>query len=165
MFSDLVAMTRRIMRMLLSGNLPRQLAAGFTIGMMIGIMPKGNLIALALCVLLFSVRCNKALGLVAAIGFSFAAPWTDPLAHKIGSYVLTFDSLQATYTSIYNLPLGPWIGFHNTVVAGSLLLGLYIAYPVYWLMCLVFRTIRTLFVGKPPMRLGVDAELQPRAAA
>jgi multisubunit Na+/H+ antiporter MnhE subunit len=29
--------------------------------------------------------------------------------------------------------LGPWLGFNNTIVTGSLLLGLYLAYPVYWL--------------------------------
>jgi uncharacterized protein (TIGR03546 family) len=165
MLSDILAILRKIVRVLLAGSSPRQLAVGFTIGMMIGIMPKENLIALGLCVFMFSVRCNKALGLAAAVAFSFAAPWTDPLAHKIGNYVLAFDALQAAYTSLYNLPLGAWIGFNNTVVTGSLLLGLYIAYPVYWLTCLVFRAIRSLFVGKPPMRLGVDAELQPRAAA
>ena len=65
----------------------------------------------------------------------------------------------------FNLPLGPWLGFNNTVVAGSFLLGLYISYPVYWSTCLLFRTIRSLFVGKQPTRLGIDAELQPRAAA
>jgi uncharacterized protein (TIGR03546 family) len=165
MLSDIVAMVRKIVRLLLAGNSPRQLAVGFTIGMMIGIMPKENLFALSLCVFMFSIRCNKALGLAAAIAFSFVAPWTDPLAHKIGQYVLTFDSLQTTYASMFNLPLGPWLGFNNTVVAGSFLFGLYIAYPVYWSTCLLFRTIRSLFVSKQPTRLGIDAELQPRAAA
>lgn len=163
--SDVVALVRRVVHLLLAGNSPRQLAAGFTIGMMIGIMPKGNLIALMLCIVLFSTRWNKGLALAAAIAFSFAAPWIDPLSHKIGQYVLTFDSLQATYAATLDFPLGPWLGFNNTVVAGSLLLGLYISYPVYWSTCLLFRTIRSLFIGKQPTRLGIDAELQPRAAA
>jgi uncharacterized protein (TIGR03546 family) len=100
--------------------------------MIIGVVPKSNLIGLSLCVLMFSLRCNKGLGLTAAVIFSFVAGWTDPFAHKLGQTVLSAPSLQATYASIFELPAGPWLGFHNTVVCGSLLIGMYTAYPMYW---------------------------------
>src|SRR6478672_13843261 len=77
MLSDTVAASRKFCRVLLASNAPEQLALGFTIGMMIGLVPKGNLIALSLCVLLFSMRCNKGLGLAAAVVFSFVGFWTD----------------------------------------------------------------------------------------
>jgi uncharacterized protein (TIGR03546 family) len=64
--------------------------------------------------------------------FSFAAAWVDPFTHKLGAVMLSAPTLQATYASAFNLPLGPWLGFHNTVVCGSLTAGLYAAYPVYW---------------------------------
>src|SRR6185436_17207402 len=138
MFSNAIVVIRKIVRALLASNAPGQLAAGFTIGMMIGLLPKGNLIALSLCVLLFSIRCNKGLGLAAAIAFSFVGAWTDPFAHKLGLAVLSMDAMQIKYASVFNAPLGPWLGFNNTVVAGSLLLGLYVAYPVYWLTRVFF---------------------------
>ena len=136
--------------MLLASNAPSQLAAGFTLGMVIGLVPKGNLIALSLCVLLFSIRCNKGLGFLAAVAFSFVGPLTDPFAHRLGLAALGLRPLQATYASIFNLPFGPWLGFNNTVVVGSLLIGIYLAYPVYW-------TTKQLFAAAlpPPMESAI----------
>ena len=132
MLSAIVAPLRRAAQSLVASNSPGQLAAGFTLGMIIGVMPKSNLIALSLCVAMFSLRCNKGLGLMAAVMFSCFAGWTDPFAHKLGLSVLSAPSMQASYASVFTMPLGPWLGFHNTVVCGSLLMGLYAAYPVYW---------------------------------
>jgi uncharacterized protein (TIGR03546 family) len=140
MLARVVSILRRILHGLLASDSPDQLAAGFTLGMIIGLVPKGNLVALSLCVLLFSVRVNKGLALIAAIVFSVFGPWADPFAHKLGLVVLNLDALQAVYAAIFYLPLGPWIGFHNSAVTGSLLLGIYFAYPVYWMvrtLCIV----------------------------
>ncbi|HVT29427.1 MAG TPA: TIGR03546 family protein [Lacipirellulaceae bacterium] len=142
MLSDVIAILRKIASALVASNAPGQLAAGFTIGMMIGLLPKGNLIALSLCVVLFSIRCNKGLGFVAAIAFSFAGPWTNLFAHRLGLAVLSLKPLQATYASVFNLPFGPWLGFNNTVVIGSLLIGAYAAYPVYWISKQIFTAAR-----------------------
>jgi uncharacterized protein (TIGR03546 family) len=142
MLSDMIAVLRKITRALVASNAPGQLAAGFTVGMMIGLVPKGNLIALSLCVLLFSMRCNKGLGFLAAVAFSFAGPLTGPFAHRLGLAVLSAKPLQATYASLFNLPFGPWLGFNNTVVIGSLLIGAYVAYPVYWVSKQLFSAAR-----------------------
>jgi uncharacterized protein (TIGR03546 family) len=133
MQSAIVAPLRSVVQALLRNNSSSQLAAGFALGMIVGLMPKGNLIALSLFVMLFSLRCNVGISLVAVVMFSFAATWTDPVAHKLGVAVLSMEPLQATYASVFNLPLGPWLGFDNSVVTGSLLLGLWLAYPVYWI--------------------------------
>jgi uncharacterized protein (TIGR03546 family) len=152
MLSDLVAIVRKTVRVLVANGSPGQLAAGFTIGMIVGVAPKGNLIALSLCVLLFSMRCNRGLGLVAAVLFSFVGAWTDPFAHKLGVLVLSYEPLQATYASALALPLGPWLGFNNTVVAGSVLVALYIAYPVYWVTRHFFAAAQSLTSsGRPSL--------------
>jgi uncharacterized protein (TIGR03546 family) len=133
---------RRAVHALLAFNSSNQLAVGFAVGMIIGLVPKGNLIALSLCVLLFSLRCNKGIAIVAALLFSCIASWADPFSHRIGAAALNLGPLQATYASAYSMPLGPWLGFNNTVVAGSLLLGLYTSYPVYYVVgqiCSIFR--------------------------
>ena len=142
MLSKTIAVLRKVPRGLLGGNAPGQLAVGFTIGMMIGLVPKSNLIALSLCMLLFSLRCNKGIGLVAAVAFSFVGGWTDPFAHRLGLAVLNMKPLQASYASVFNLPLAPWFGFDNTVVAGSFLIGIYLAYPVYWFSRLLFSALQ-----------------------
>src|SRR5690606_5328128 len=98
----------------------------------LGMVPKGNLIAAALLVLLCAVRVNKPAGLLAAGIFSIVSPLLDTVTNKIGEAVLYQPGLQVFYAWLYDQPLGPFIGFHNTVTIGSLLLGLYITYPCYY---------------------------------
>ena len=141
MIAAAVTVLRRLCRALLASNAPEHLAAGFTIGMVIGLVPKGNLIALSLCVLLFSLKCNKGMGLFTALLFSFAGPPTENFAHRLGSIVLDIKPLQAAYAGIFNLPFGPWLGINNTVVAGSFVMGLYLAYPVYWITKQFFASV------------------------
>jgi uncharacterized protein (TIGR03546 family) len=124
---------RRAIQHLIGGSTPRQLAAGFALGMILGLVPKGNLIAVSLCAMLFALHVNKGLAVAAAIVFSFVGPWTDSFTHKLGAIVLSVESLQPLYAWLYALPLGPWLGFQNTVVTGSLLVGVYLAYPAYCL--------------------------------
>ena len=151
MLAPWIALLRKMIHSLVAHGAPTQLAAGFTIGMVVGLLPKGNLVALSLCVLLFSQCVNKGLSLIAIVLFSWIGTACDPLTHRLGASVLESPSLQACYASIFDLPLGPWLGFDNTVVTGSLLLGLYLAYPVYWLSRVVCAR---LFVAKSPQLRG-----------
>jgi uncharacterized protein (TIGR03546 family) len=130
---------RRTIQRLMGGSTPRQVAAGFTLGMILGLVPKGNLIAVSLCAMLFMLRVNKGLAIVAALAFSLVSPWADSFTHKLGQIVLGVDWLQPAYAWLYSLPLGPWLGFHNTVVTGSLVVGLYLAYPAYWFISDAYR--------------------------
>jgi uncharacterized protein (TIGR03546 family) len=45
--------------------------------------------------------------------------------------VLTFDPLETTWSAFYQLPIVPWTRLENTVVMGSLCLGLLLAIPIY----------------------------------
>ena len=134
MLSFSFAILQRTAQRLAACDSPHQLAAGFTLGLMLGLVPKANLIAMALGVLLFSLRVNKGLGIAAAVAFSLVGAWADAFTHKVGALVLAIDTLQPMYAWLYGLPLGPWLGFHNTVVTGSLAVGAYLAYPTYWLV-------------------------------
>jgi hypothetical protein len=58
MFSAAVAPIRRALSALVGANSTNQIAAGFALGLVITMAPQGNLIALSLCVLLFSLRCD-----------------------------------------------------------------------------------------------------------
>lgn len=132
MIADLIAPLRRVVNTLVANHSPHELAAGFTLGMIIGLLPKGNLIALSLCVVLFSLRVNKGLGLISAVLFACLATSIDPFVHKVGLIALGLPALQISFASLYNMPLGPWLGFNNTVTSGGLIVGLYVAYPVYY---------------------------------
>ncbi|MGI9457644.1 MAG: TIGR03546 family protein [Aeoliella sp.] len=132
MLSFLLRPVRQLFAALTANDSPNQLALGFTIGMVLGMVPKGNLIAVSLAVLLCAVKVNRSAGLMAAGVFSLIAPLTDGFTHKLGSKLLHQPVLQDSFAWLYDLPLGPFIGFHNTVTIGALLLALYITYPCYY---------------------------------
>jgi uncharacterized protein (TIGR03546 family) len=130
---------RQIAGALVGNDSPRQLAVGVTLGMMLGLVPKGNLIAVALATMLFGLKVNRSAGLVTAMLFTAIGFWTDGFTHKLGKDVLETPWLQPTFAALYDLPLGPWTGFNNTVVMGSLLLAIYLSYPMYWFSVCIFE--------------------------
>lgn len=131
MIGWLISPLRRVAAVLLANDSDRQIAAGAALGVLLGLSLPWTLIALAATLALLSLRVNRAAGFGVASLVAAATPWIDPFTHVLGQRVLTAPSLQETFADLYDAPLGPWIGFHNTVGCGSLLLGIYLAYPVY----------------------------------
>lgn len=122
---------RSLAAVLVANDSPRQIAAGAALGVVLGLTPAGNLLSVALGVLLFALRVNRTAGLAVAAGCALLAPALDGFTHRLGEKLLATDSLQGPFAWLYEQPLGPWIGFNNTVVLGSFVLGLYLFYPCY----------------------------------
>lgn len=139
---------RILAKMFTAAATPRQMAYGFALGMMIGLVPKGNLIALGLSVLLLSLRVNLGAGMVATLLFSWVGTLTDPFTHRVGEAFLNKPALQPTWAFLYDLPLAPWTAFNNTVVLGSLLLGLWLFYPVFRISQAAFARVQPLVVER-----------------
>ena len=122
----------RILAQALIGNdTPRQTAWGFSLGMLVGLLPKGNLVAVALAMLLFGAKTNRAAGFLGIGLFSYAGWALDDFAHNLGSKVILSERVAPNLAWLYEQPLGPFIGLNNTVVMGQLLIGLYLLYPTY----------------------------------
>ena len=122
---------RFVTRALIEDNTPKRMALGFALGVTIGLVPKGNLIAISLMVLLGILRINFGVGMLTAFAFSWVGVLLDPLTHQIGQFALTHESLQSTWTSFGDMRLAPWTDFNNTIVLGSFLLGIAVWYPAY----------------------------------
>ena len=118
---------------------PKQLAWGFALGMLIGLVPKGNLIAVSLMTLFCALRINAASGTAAIFLFSGAGMFLDPFSDRVGNYLLTLPAMQSFWTSLYNMNLVPWTAFNNTVVLGSTLIGLALLLPVYGITRPIFN--------------------------
>ena len=118
----------------IANDSPRQIAWGFTLGMMIGLVPKGNFTAVLLGMMLLGLRMNKPAGLVGIGIFTWLGVFFDNFAHSLGSAVLVWEPLRDIHTSLYNAGISPLLGWNNTVVVGQLLIGFYLAFPTYWSM-------------------------------
>ena len=110
-----------------------QIALGCTLGMVLGIIPKGNLIAISLTVIVLAIRLNLGAAMLSTLLFSLVGRWLDPITHPIGVYLLSADSLQTTWKRLYDLPMAPWTSFNNSVVLGSVVLGILVSIPFYLL--------------------------------
>jgi uncharacterized protein (TIGR03546 family) len=110
---------------------PRQLALGFAAGMVLGLLPKGNLLAVGVASAILMTRVNLGTAAIAALAFSVVGHVLDPLTDPLGSFVLSAEALRPTWKRLYDMPLAPWTSFNNTVVLGSFLLGLFLFYPAY----------------------------------
>ncbi len=135
---------RYLWRVFAADSSPRQVAVGIALGMMIGLVPKGNLVAVSLAFLLFGLRVNVGAGLLAAFLVSLWSPRIDQLTHGLGIRVLNVPWVFQHLAAWFDMPLVAWTSLNNTVVMGGLLLGAMLFYPVFHLSELLLSQVRAL---------------------
>jgi len=148
MLTSILRFVRSFGQALTETEAPRWVALGAALGMTIGLMPKGNLCVAVLSVVLLATRANLLAAAVSTAVFSWVGAWTDPVAHRLGLALLTPAWLKPYWAWLFELPLVPWTRLNNTVVLGSLVLGLFLFYPVYRLSKLGFARYRDRIVEK-----------------
>jgi uncharacterized protein (TIGR03546 family) len=152
MITWFIQQCRLLHRLVTSNDAPKQMAVAAAFGVMLGLIPKGNLLAAAISTCFLALRVNLATGMVVAVAFTFLSAPLDPLFHNIGQSVLTLPGLQSIFATIYQLPFVPWTSFNNTIVFGSCVIGGLAFYPTYRLTLPVFK--------KWPKRNTIAAEVK-----
>ena len=122
---------RLLLKAFTTESTPRQMSMGLALGVLVGLVPKGNLLAIGLATMLAATRVNLAVAGAAIVAASFGAAFCDEWFDGIGYAVLTLPPMQQTWTQLANMPFVPWTDFNNTIVMGSLVTGLIIAWPVH----------------------------------
>lgn len=120
-----------IVGLFLKETKPRHIALAVALGVMLGLMPKANLIAVALVLALFLARCNLGFGIVAAALVSLAMPRLDAVADSLGSRLLAEASVIDLEATLVQYPLFAWTSLNNTLVLGCFVLGVIAFLPVY----------------------------------
>lgn len=134
----------KLVKLLNSDKGAWSIASGFALGMIAGIVPSNPLIIIALLFLLFFFRINGAAFFLSWAVFALIAFFFDPYFDKLGYWLLTgIPSLQPLYTRWYNLPIVPWTRFNNTIVAGSLAIGVVFFLPMLFVFKGLIERYRT----------------------
>lgn len=121
----------KLFKALNSNSKASQIANSFCIGLLLGFLPKDNLLWYLLFVFFLFVRINKGCyGLLLIIG-SLIAPALDTLFGKVGYAVLTFAPLENVYAKLLDIPFIGFTKFNNTIVMGSLVCSLIIYVPLF----------------------------------
>jgi uncharacterized protein (TIGR03546 family) len=129
-------------------NSPHQLALGVAFGVLIGLVPKESAIPWMICLLFLLSRANLLTGIVAALVVSVISPLLDVYSDQIGFSILTVEALQASYAAAMEIPFLAWTQFDNTVVTGSVAIGLLGWVPVYLISQVFFRTVGIAVIKK-----------------
>lgn len=123
---------KSFIQVLRSGQTPRQIAGGFALGAIIGLMPFFTLQGLCLWFVILVLDVNLSAALLAITLFSLFAYVLDPLLHALGFLLLVDSSfLRGLWTTLYNAPIAPLTRFNNTIVLGSFVAGFLLFLPVY----------------------------------
>lgn len=110
-----------------------QIAAGIAAGLVLGFSPILSLQTLVVFTTVFVFRVQIGAAFLAAFFFKFTAYLLDPVCEPIGAAILEASSLQATFTSLYNMPLVPLTRFNNSVVMGSAAVSFALVIPTFFI--------------------------------
>ena len=136
---------------------PSELAAGFALGAMLGLIPKFNLLALLIWLVLLLLQVNISMSVAATVIFSILGSLTDPLAERLGFFLLSgVPFLRPLWIGLYNTPIIPFSNFNNTLVMGNFVLGLLLWLPIFFAFRRGVRAHRS-FTQRRPWREGQSA--------
>lgn len=114
----------KLLKALNSDVAPWQLALGFVFGMMMGLAPTFTWFNLIILGLLLILKANFGMAFLGFAVFGLIGYLLDPVMHSAGYWILSMESLKATFQNWYNTPWMAATRFNNTIVMGSLFVGL-----------------------------------------
>lgn len=125
----------RTVRMMLKGVMhapsAKQVALAIALGVAVGLVPKGNLLAFALGAVMCALRLNLPVAIATAVVVSLTAHFADPVFDILGGVLLTAEPLKPLWVAISEWPFSAWLQFNNTVVLGAFLIAIAQIYPTY----------------------------------
>ncbi len=112
---------------------PAEIAHAFSLGLLLGFLPKDNLLWYLIFVFVLFIRINKPMYLIMVLIGSALSPALDSLFDVTGCFILTLDGLQGLFRTLVEIPFVAFTKFNNSVVMGALVCGIVLYIPVYFL--------------------------------
>ncbi|MFW5994924.1 MAG: TIGR03546 family protein [Spirochaetia bacterium] len=119
-----------------------EIAGAVVLGIALALVPVGNLVWVALFLITFTIKVNLGIALVVFGVFTPVGLLVDPWLDQLGFALLSTDAAYEFLATSYNAPLGPFLGIHNTSVAGGLIVSAVLSVPIYMLARLLVRYYR-----------------------
>ncbi|WP_415061882.1 TIGR03546 family protein [Bdellovibrio sp.] len=139
------------LKLLNSDTGTNQLAAGLSLGLILGFAPFLSIQTLLVLAIIFVFRVQIGAAFLSAFFFKFTAYFFDQPAHLLGKAVLESESLRPLFVTMYNMPLVPMTRFNNSIVMGSMIVSILLlpfAYAGFKIAILKYRaTVVARFKG------------------
>jgi uncharacterized protein (TIGR03546 family) len=119
-----------------------QIAAGFAWGLLLGLIPIGNVFWIALFLISFFFNHNHGAKIFSMALLKAFTPFLAPFIDFLGWEFLHIESLQPLFITMYNMPFVPFTKFNNTLVAGGIVSGVILFIPAFILFMLLIPLYR-----------------------
>jgi uncharacterized protein (TIGR03545 family)/uncharacterized protein (TIGR03546 family) len=133
---------RKLFKALNSSGKSWQLSAAIVLAMFAGFLPTNTLILFDILFIALILNVNFGLFLLFSVIFSGIGYLFDPLFESIGYAILTSESLNGLFTSLYNSVIFRWTSFNYTLVTGSLIVSSVLALPMLLVLNRLVRIYR-----------------------
>ena len=137
----------KILKVLNSETDPGQISLALCLAMVAGFTPFVSVHNLLVLFLVLILRVNLSTFLLGLAAFSGLAYLLDPLFHRLGLAVLTANSLEGFWTSLYNSTFWRLTRFNNSILMGSFLFSILFFLPLYFLANYLIHQYRVQLLG------------------
>lgn len=114
-----------------SNTRPGAIAHAVSCGVLLGFMPKDNLLWYILFVFILFMNIQRGAYALSILLGAALTVFMDPLFDSVGYSILTVESLKPYYASLLDIPFVAFTKFNNTVVMGSFVCGIAAYIPLY----------------------------------
>ncbi len=141
----------KLLKLVSSNTDPGAIAASVSCGILLGFIPKENLLWYAVMIFILFLRIQRASYALFLLIGSLIAPSFDTIFDLIGYAVLTWPKAIPLYVKLLNIPFMSLTKFNNTIVLGSFLAGIVLYVPLYFVVRLIiflWRNYAASFIEK-----------------
>ena len=138
----------KFLRELNSATSAKMMVLSIVFGLIAGFLPAVNFFTFVIFFVVLIFRIPIGLFLASFSFFEFLGYFLDPVFHKTGAFLLKSSFLEPLWTFLYNIPLFRWSGFNNTIVMGSLVLGIVFGIILYFVLSKLILIYRNIVFSK-----------------
>ncbi|MCI7396990.1 MAG: TIGR03546 family protein [Spirochaetia bacterium] len=114
-----------------SNTRPGAIAHAVSCGVLLGFMPKDNLLWYILFIFILFMNIQRGAYALSILLGAALTVFLDPLFDSVGYSILTVESMKPYYASLLDIPFVAFTKFNNTVVMGSFVCGVAAYIPLY----------------------------------
>ena len=119
----LIKQINKILKAINSEQSPKEIALGFSIGIILGVVPFNIVTSTGWLIILVSLKTNISIAVLGIAIGKLLTLFIHPLAHILGLRLLTQPSIESLWTTLYNSPI-VLTQFNNTITLGSTVIGI-----------------------------------------
>lgn len=149
----------KLIRALSSNTRPGAIAHAVSCGILLGFLPKNNLLWYVLFVFILFMNIQRGAYALCILLGSALTVFLDPVFDSVGYSVLTAEGMRSAYAALLNIPFVAFTKFNNTVVMGAFVCGI-IAYVPFYFLGRLFVWLRRKFFAEKVRKLKITAVLK-----